>query len=304
WPRSSRSARRPGADAATPFPPGARPGVRVDRDHQLRRWPASLLPGRAGDPPPVAHERGVPRGRRPDPDAAGPRDRQPLRLSRPAPGRLARRAAGGGVPDAAGGAHDPRRGVALLPRAAGHADGRGGTGGERRLGGAGPRLGVPPARRRPGCRRGRPRRGHARALLPAPPAPPLRASPPPAPPPARRPAARPRPGLAATIVTELAELGALARVFGRLGLLAFGGGLGVLPEMERQAVEIHGWVTHREFVDAFAFSQVTPGPGMLMVVVIGFRTAGLAGAAPPPPRAFRPPPPPPALLAAPPAPPL
>jgi chromate transporter len=74
------------------------------------------------------------------------------------------------------------------------------------------------------------------------------------------------------------ELGALAQVFGRLGLLAFGGGLGILPEMERQAVEIHGWVTHREFVDAFAFSQVTPGPGMLMVVAIGFRAAGLAGA--------------------------
>jgi chromate transporter len=76
-------------------------------------------------------------------------------------------------------------------------------------------------------------------------------------------------------VTVLVEV---ARVFGRLGVLAVGGGLGILTEMERQAVGIHGWVTHREFIDVFALSQVTPGPGMLMVVVIGLRAAGPGGA--------------------------
>jgi chromate transporter len=70
----------------------------------------------------------------------------------------------------------------------------------------------------------------------------------------------------------------VARVFARLGLLAFGGGLGILTEMERQTVGLHGWVTHREFIDVFALSQVTPGPGMLMVAVIGLRAAGPAGA--------------------------
>jgi chromate transporter len=66
--------------------------------------------------------------------------------------------------------------------------------------------------------------------------------------------------------------------FARLSLLAFGGGLGILPEMERQVVIARGWMTHREFVDAWALAQVTPGPGMLMVLVVGFRVAGLAGA--------------------------
>jgi chromate transporter len=70
----------------------------------------------------------------------------------------------------------------------------------------------------------------------------------------------------------------LFAVFLRLSLLAFGGGLGILPEMERQAVTLHGWVTQREFLDAWALSQVTPGPGMLMVVVVGLRAAGLPGA--------------------------
>ena len=76
----------------------------------------------------------------------------------------------------------------------------------------------------------------------------------------------------------MSEAGELAAVFARVSLLAFGGGLGILPEMERQAVDAHRWVTHREFADAWALSQVTPGPGMLMVLVIGFRASGLVGA--------------------------
>jgi chromate transporter len=76
-------------------------------------------------------------------------------------------------------------------------------------------------------------------------------------------------------VTPVLEIGA---VFARLSLLAFGGGLGILPEMERQVVTARAWVTHREFVDAWALAQVTPGPGMLMVLVVGLRAAGLAGA--------------------------
>ncbi|MBE7518101.1 MAG: chromate transporter [Thermoflexaceae bacterium] len=77
----------------------------------------------------------------------------------------------------------------------------------------------------------------------------------------------------------MSELLELLWVFARLSLVAFGGGIGILPEMEREAVGAHGWVTHREFVDAFALSQVTPGPGMLMVAMIGYRVAGIPGAA-------------------------
>ncbi len=77
----------------------------------------------------------------------------------------------------------------------------------------------------------------------------------------------------------MSDLVELFSVFARLSLVAFGGGVGILPEMERQVVGAHGWVTHQQFVDAFALSQITPGPGMLMVAVIGYRAAGPAGAA-------------------------
>ncbi len=71
---------------------------------------------------------------------------------------------------------------------------------------------------------------------------------------------------------------ALASVFGRLGLLAVGGVLSVLPEMQHQAVEVHGWVTAREFTSMFALAQSAPGPNMMVVPLLGARVAGLPGA--------------------------
>ncbi len=63
-----------------------------------------------------------------------------------------------------------------------------------------------------------------------------------------------------------------------LSLLCVGGGLGVLPEMQRQVVANHHWVTAREFVDGYTLAQLTPGPTMLVVVFVGYRAHGLPGA--------------------------
>lgn len=76
----------------------------------------------------------------------------------------------------------------------------------------------------------------------------------------------------------MAELAQLAWTFLWLSLLCIGGGLGVIPEMERQAVSVHQWVSAREFVDGYTLSQLTPGPNMLVVVFVGYRAHGLVGA--------------------------
>ena len=68
----------------------------------------------------------------------------------------------------------------------------------------------------------------------------------------------------------------IAAMFGVLSLLAFGGGAAVLPDMLRQAVEVHHWVTSREFLDMFAVSRAIP-PGSMIVVLIGQKAAGVAG---------------------------
>jgi chromate transporter len=68
------------------------------------------------------------------------------------------------------------------------------------------------------------------------------------------------------------DLALLTWTFLWLSLLCVGGGLGVIPEMERQSVTIHGWLTAREFVDGYTLTQLTPGPNMLIAVFL----AGLA----------------------------
>jgi chromate transporter len=63
-----------------------------------------------------------------------------------------------------------------------------------------------------------------------------------------------------------------------LSLICVGGGLGVIPEMQRQVVTLHAWVTAREFVDGYTLAQLTPGPTMLVVAFVGYRAHGLPGA--------------------------
>ncbi len=76
----------------------------------------------------------------------------------------------------------------------------------------------------------------------------------------------------------MSDLAALAALFGELSLLAVGGGNTILPEMQRQVVSVHGWMTAQEFAAMYALAQSAPGPNMLVVTLIGWRVAGLSGA--------------------------
>ena len=87
--------------------------------------------------------------------------------------------------------------------------------------------------------------------------------------------------LAAASLAGLAA-GSLPTLFGTfasLSLLMFGGGYVFIPLLQHAVVEGHGWLTRREFVDAVALTQVTPGPVMISAAFIGLKVGGLAGAA-------------------------
>lgn len=73
-------------------------------------------------------------------------------------------------------------------------------------------------------------------------------------------------------------LTALALQFLSMSLFAIGGANVLLPEMNRQVVEVHGWMTDAQFTQLFAIAQAAPGPNMLVVTLIGWTVAGFWGA--------------------------
>lgn len=70
----------------------------------------------------------------------------------------------------------------------------------------------------------------------------------------------------------------LLRVFGGLSLLSVGGGNAIIPDMQRIVVQDYHWMPAREFLDLFAITRATPGPGSTIVLLIGQKIAGLPGA--------------------------
>jgi chromate transport protein ChrA len=71
----------------------------------------------------------------------------------------------------------------------------------------------------------------------------------------------------------------LGTFFFKVGAFSFGGGLSMLSFIEEQVVNQLGWLTPREFVDGLALGQLTPGPILMLAAFIGFKLAGVEGAA-------------------------
>ena len=70
----------------------------------------------------------------------------------------------------------------------------------------------------------------------------------------------------------------LAGFFGVLSLFAIGGGNSAVPEMYRFAVDVEHWLSDQQFADSFALAQLTPGPNIIIVTLIGYHVAGIVGA--------------------------
>jgi chromate transporter len=68
----------------------------------------------------------------------------------------------------------------------------------------------------------------------------------------------------------------LGLVLAKLALISFGGGTATLGEMQRELVGA-GWMTRQQFLQAYAIGQATPGPGVALVVPLGYAAAGVWG---------------------------
>lgn len=81
----------------------------------------------------------------------------------------------------------------------------------------------------------------------------------------------------ASAVPAVGGLGALAWVAFKVGALSYGGGFVIIPLMQHDAVHTYHWLTAAQFLTAVALGQVTPGPVVQTVAVVGFAAAGVGG---------------------------
>jgi chromate transporter len=73
-------------------------------------------------------------------------------------------------------------------------------------------------------------------------------------------------------------LPALAWTALKVGALSYGGGFVIIPLMQGDAVDAHHWMTGAEFANAVAYGQLTPGPVVHTVAIVGWAAAGFGGA--------------------------
>lgn len=67
--------------------------------------------------------------------------------------------------------------------------------------------------------------------------------------------------------------------FARIGVCTFGGGYAMLPLLQLEVVEKHGWATEDELMDYYAIGQCTPGViAVNTATFIGYKRRGLPGA--------------------------
>lgn len=74
-------------------------------------------------------------------------------------------------------------------------------------------------------------------------------------------------------------LAALFFTFLMIGFVSFGGGYAMIPLIERQVVDRHGWLSYEQFADVIAVAGMSPGPiATNSAIFIGYQTAGVPGA--------------------------
>jgi chromate transporter len=78
-------------------------------------------------------------------------------------------------------------------------------------------------------------------------------------------------------VVAIGGLGALAWVAIKVGALSYGGGFVIVPLMQHDAVSTYHWMTGAQFLNAVALGQITPGPVVQTVAVVGYAAAGVGG---------------------------
>lgn len=67
--------------------------------------------------------------------------------------------------------------------------------------------------------------------------------------------------------------------FFQIGLFSIGGGYAAMPLIQNQVVDMHAWLTMKQFADIMTIAEMTPGPiAVNSATFVGMQLAGLPGA--------------------------
>jgi chromate transporter len=89
--------------------------------------------------------------------------------------------------------------------------------------------------------------------------------------------AMPLPLMTVSGVAATGGLLALCWVAIKVGALSYGGGFVIIPLMQHDAVDHYHWMSAPQFLNAVALGQITPGPVVQTVAVVGYAAAGVGG---------------------------
>ncbi|MGD1033116.1 MAG: chromate efflux transporter [Candidatus Dormibacteria bacterium] len=78
-------------------------------------------------------------------------------------------------------------------------------------------------------------------------------------------------------VAMVGGVGALVWESFKVGALSYGGGFVIIPLMQQDVVHVYHWMTGAQFLNAVALGQITPGPVVQTVAVVGYAAAGVGG---------------------------
>lgn len=78
---------------------------------------------------------------------------------------------------------------------------------------------------------------------------------------------------------KLKKILSLLGTFLRIGAFTFGGGYAMIPLVQKEVVEKHGWISDDDVIEIIAIAESTPGPiAINMATFVGYRVAGFFGA--------------------------
>jgi len=74
------------------------------------------------------------------------------------------------------------------------------------------------------------------------------------------------------------DLGRMAQIFLKIGVVSFGGGYAMIPILQWEVVNSLSWLSLKQFLDGILLGFITPGPIIILATFVGYKVYGLLGA--------------------------